>query len=151
MTSKGGNMKLTTNVALSFLSEVKKRFEDEKGKYEDFVEIMKSFMARRFDYPCLFALVFQTVLYSTELSHLIWHRFVSRMDIADVIERVKELLEGHRDLILGFNAFLPEEYVITLPSEDEPTPPKKSPVKFGDAIDFINKIKVKPHSGPILM
>lgn len=52
MTSKGGNMKLTTNVALSFLSEVKKKFKDEKGKYEDFVEIMKGFMARRFDYPC---------------------------------------------------------------------------------------------------
>ncbi|XP_074368070.1 paired amphipathic helix protein Sin3-like 4 isoform X1 [Apium graveolens] len=111
MTSKDGS-KLTSNVALSFLSEVKKRFNDEKGKYEDFVEIMKGFMARR-------------------------------IDIANVIARVKELLKGHRDLILGFNAFLPEEYVITLPSEDEPTPPKKSPVRFGDAIDFINKIKAR--------
>lgn len=77
--------------------------------------------------------------------------FVSRIDIANVITRVKELLKGHRDLILGFNAFLPKEYVITLPSEDEATPPKKSPVRFGDAIDFINKIKVKPRSGAILM
>lgn len=105
-------MKLTPNVALSFLSEVKKRFKDEKGKYEDFVEIMKGFMARR-------------------------------IDIANVIARVKELFKGDRELILGFNAFLPKEYVITLPSEDEPTPPKKPPVRFGEAIDFINKIKTR--------
>lgn len=104
-------MKLTPNVALSFLSEVKKRFEDEKGKYEDFVEIMKGFMARR-------------------------------IDIANVIARVKELFNGDRELILGFNAFLPKEYVITVPREDEPTPPRK-PVRFGDAMGFISKIKTR--------
>lgn len=104
-------MKLTQNVALSFLSEVKKRFEDEKEKYDYFVDIMKNFMAQS-------------------------------IDIADVIERVKELFKGDRELIMGFNAFLPKEYVITLPSEDEPTPTKKT-VRFGEAIDFVNKIKTR--------
>ncbi|KAL1807218.1 hypothetical protein ACET3Z_030286 [Daucus carota] len=113
MTSKGSNMKLTPNVAFSFLNQVKKRFKDEEGKYEDFVKIMKSFM-------------------------------IERINIADVIARVKELFQGERELILGFNAFLPKDYVITLPSElpseDEPDPPRKR-VRFVDAIDFVEKIK----------
>ncbi|PON60199.1 Paired amphipathic helix [Trema orientale] len=31
-----------------------------------------------------------------------------RIDMAGVVERVKDLFEGHPDLILGFNAFLPK-------------------------------------------
>lgn len=64
-----------------------------------------------------------------------------RIDTAGVIGRVKELFKGHRDLILGFNTFLPKGYEITLPSEDEQPAPKK-PVEFEEAINFVNKIKV---------
>lgn len=56
--------------------------------------------------------------------------------------KVKELFKGDRDLILGFNAFLPKGYGITLPPEDEPLPEKK-PVVFEEAIGFVNKIKVQ--------
>ena len=48
--------------------------------------------------------------------------------------RVKELFKGNRDLILGFNNFLPKGYEIKL---DE-----KKPVEFDEAINFVNKIKV---------
>lgn len=65
-----------------------------------------------------------------------------RIDTAGVIARVKDLFKGHRDLILGFNTFLPKGYEITLPSEDEQPPPKK-PVEFEEAINFVNKIKVR--------
>lgn len=65
-----------------------------------------------------------------------------RIDTAGVIARVKELFKGHRDLILGFNTFLPKGYEITLPLEDE-QPPVKKPVEFEEAINFVNKIKVK--------
>lgn len=58
-----------------------------------------------------------------------------------MIERVKDLFKGHRDLILGFNTFLPKGYEITLPLEDE-QPPQKKPVEFEEAINFVNKIKV---------
>lgn len=76
-----------------------------------------------------------------------------------MIAKVKELFKGDRELIKGFNAFLPKEYVITLPSEDEAitlpsedeATPAKRTVKFGEAMDFITKIKVKPQSGLILM
>lgn len=49
---------------------------------------------------------------------------------------MKELFKGHRDLILGFNTFLPKGYEIKLPAEE------KKPVEFQEAITFVNKIKV---------
>ena len=51
------------------------------------------------------------------------------------------MFKGHRDLILGFNTFLPKGYEITLPLEDD-QPPQKKPVEFEEAINFVNKIKV---------
>ncbi|XP_022727048.1 paired amphipathic helix protein Sin3-like 4 isoform X5 [Durio zibethinus] len=65
-----------------------------------------------------------------------------RIDTAGVIARVKELFKGYRDLILGFNTFLPKGYEITLPLEDE-QPPQKKPVEFEEAINFVNKIKTR--------
>ncbi|KAG6713221.1 hypothetical protein I3842_05G141700 [Carya illinoinensis] len=65
-----------------------------------------------------------------------------RIDTTGVIARVKELFKGHRDLILGFNTFLPKGYEITLPREDEQPQPKK-PVEFEEAISFVNKIKTR--------
>ncbi|KAL1539386.1 paired amphipathic helix protein Sin3-like 3 isoform X1 [Salvia divinorum] len=65
-----------------------------------------------------------------------------RIDTSGVIVKVKELFRGDRDLILGFNAFLPKGYEITLPAEDEPLP-KKKPVDFEEAIGFVNKIKTR--------
>ena len=67
---------------------------------------------------------------------------VCRIETAGVIARVKELFKGHRNLILGFNTFLPKGYEIILPPEEE-TPPVKKPVEFEEAIKFVNKIKVK--------
>ncbi|KAF3782414.1 Paired amphipathic helix protein Sin3-like 4 [Nymphaea thermarum] len=64
-----------------------------------------------------------------------------RIDTTGVIMRVKELFKGHKDLILGFNTFLPKGYEITL-STDDALPPKK-PVEFEEAINFVNKIKTR--------
>ncbi|RZB51845.1 Paired amphipathic helix protein Sin3-like 4 isoform C [Glycine soja] len=65
-----------------------------------------------------------------------------RIDTSGVIARVKELFKGHKDLILGFNTFLPKGYEITLPLEDE-QPPQKKPVEFAEAINFVGKIKAR--------
>ncbi|PIA62320.1 hypothetical protein AQUCO_00200364v1 [Aquilegia coerulea] len=65
-----------------------------------------------------------------------------RIDTAGVIARVKDLFKGHRDLILGFNTFLPKGYEITLPLDGDEPPPKK-PVEFEEAINFVNKIKTR--------
>ncbi|WCJ21742.1 Paired amphipathic helix protein Sin3-like 4 [Euphorbia peplus] len=63
-----------------------------------------------------------------------------RIDTPGVKERVKVLFKGHPDLILGFNTFLPTGYKITLPLEDLQ---QKKHVEFGDAIDFVNKVKIR--------
>lgn len=44
-----GSQKLTTNDALTYLKAVKEIFENNKEKYEDFLEVMKDFKAQRFD------------------------------------------------------------------------------------------------------
>ncbi|KAK4481866.1 hypothetical protein RD792_012777 [Penstemon davidsonii] len=58
-----------------------------------------------------------------------------RIDTTGVIARVKEIFRGYRDLILGFNTFLPKGFEITLPPEDESIL-KKKPVEFDEAIGF---------------
>eukprot|EP00250_Pteridium_aquilinum_P014819 c22220_g5_i1 orf=585-4820(-) len=102
--------RLTTDDAFSYLKAVKDIFKDKKGKYDEFLEVMKDFKAQR-------------------------------INTSGVITRVKELFKGHRDLILGFNTFLPKGYEITLPVEEEPA--KKQQVEFGQAISYVNKIKTR--------
>lgn len=41
------SQKLTTNDALSYLKEVKDMFQDQKEKYDSFLEVMKDFKAQR--------------------------------------------------------------------------------------------------------
>ncbi|KAL3640139.1 hypothetical protein CASFOL_015107 [Castilleja foliolosa] len=103
-----GTQKLTTSDALTYLKEVKDMFQDQRDKYDQFLDVMKDFKAQR-------------------------------VDTAGVIGRVKELFNGHPNLILGFNTFLPKGYEITLTDEDE-APPKRT-VEFEEAISFVNKIK----------
>lgn len=40
--------------------------------------------------------------------------------VYDVIDQISDLFRGDSELILGFNTFLPEDYKIELPSDDEP-------------------------------
>lgn len=68
--------------------------------------------------------------------------FICRIDTRCVIARVKELFKGHRDLLEGFNFFLPERYEITITSEEE-EPPQKEHLEFAQDINFVAKIKVK--------
>jgi len=153
MTS-GGAQKLTTDDALAYLKAVKDMFQDKREKYDDFLEVMKDFKAQRFDHVVLhspntkiFYLLCQLYFLSSEdldfvsLNWLVSQFFICRIDTSGVIARVKELFKGHKDLILGFNTFLPKGYEITLPLEDE-QPPQKKPVEFAEAINFVGKIKV---------
>ncbi|KAL3647193.1 Paired amphipathic helix protein Sin3-like 3 [Castilleja foliolosa] len=62
-----------------------------------------------------------------------------RIDTPGVVMRVKELFKGHRDLIMGFNVFLPKAYEISLP--DEPLIPRR--MDHAEAIGFVMKIKTR--------
>lgn len=43
----GGAQKLTTNDALSYLKDVKDMFQDQREKYDRFLDVMKDFKAQR--------------------------------------------------------------------------------------------------------
>lgn len=128
--------KLTTNDALTYLKEVKQIFQEQKEKYETFLEVMKDFKAQRF---VIFTFLFRVGVVFIVINFPHRFCFSCRADTATVIGRVKELFKGHNNLIYGFNTFLPKGYEITL-DEDE-APPKKT-VEFKEAISFVNKIKV---------
>lgn len=65
----------------------------------------------------------------------------SRVEIEEVIGRVKTLFKDHKELILGFNTFLPKGYEITLPPKAPPEETERQPVEFNQAITYVNKIK----------
>lgn len=54
---------------------------------------------------------------------------------------MEKLFDGHQELLLGFNPFLPKGFEITLPQEHGQHHVKK-PLDFEEAIVFVNKIKV---------
>lgn len=149
MLGGGNTQKLTTNDALAYLKAVKDIFQDKREKYDEFLEVMKDFKAQRFDYDshcalssiCCILFLFYGDNCSFYLIDLCYFYAYCRIGTAGVIARVKGLFKGHRDLILGFNTFLPKGFEITLPNEDEQPQPKK-PVEFEEAISFVNKIKV---------
>ncbi|KAK8335066.1 hypothetical protein V6Z11_A09G030300 [Gossypium hirsutum] len=62
-----------------------------------------------------------------------------RTDVAGVVERVKELFEGHNNLLKGFNFFLPMGYEITV---DKDEPPPEAMAGFPETLDFIRVVKV---------
>ncbi|KAJ0449534.1 putative transcription regulator Others family [Helianthus annuus] len=64
-----------------------------------------------------------------------------RVDTTGVVAKVKELFEGHRELISGFNAFLPKGYEIVLSQEDAPQ--AKRVVEFDEAMQFVHKMRMR--------
>ncbi|KAM4125018.1 hypothetical protein ACB094_01G276800 [Castanea mollissima] len=102
--------KLITNDSSSYLKEVKETFQDQREKYDMFLEVLKDLKAQR-------------------------------TDTVSASARVKELFEGHNNLISGFNIFLQKGYEITL--EDDEAALQKEKVEFGRAIDFVNKIMIR--------
>jgi len=124
-----GAARLTTNDALTYLRDVKNKFADKKDVYDTFLEIMKEFKSQRcvrarLDEPgrpeskgrvrptarskgCE---VFgqQGLIRPRPLLMTPQTPSLCRIDTAGVIQRVKDLFRGHKELILGFNTFLPK-------------------------------------------
>ncbi|EPS65236.1 hypothetical protein M569_09549, partial [Genlisea aurea] len=65
-----------------------------------------------------------------------------RIDTTSVAQRVKELFRGNRELISGFNSFLPRGFEIPLPPEEELSQTRKH-VEFEEAMSFVSKIKTR--------
>ena len=83
------------------------------------------------------------------MSFLIYE--LNRIDTEGVIKRVKKIFKGHRDLILGFNQFLPRGHEIRVEDieREEREEAKrqaqgqKPQVEFVHAISYVNKIKTR--------
>ncbi|XP_062028766.1 paired amphipathic helix protein Sin3-like 4 [Rosa rugosa] len=59
-----------------------------------------------------------------------------RLDLESVIDMVKNLFEGHPDLLMGFNTFLPKGYEITI----TPTTPD---FVSEEALTFVKRVKAR--------
>ncbi|KAI5437279.1 hypothetical protein KIW84_023408 [Lathyrus oleraceus] len=64
-----------------------------------------------------------------------------RISVARMLTRVKKLFEGHRELLLKFNTYLPEEFEITPPSE-------KPLVDIEYARKYLDKVKTRFQDDP---
>ncbi|XP_015788602.1 paired amphipathic helix protein Sin3b isoform X2 [Tetranychus urticae] len=80
--------RLKVEDALSYLDQVKFKFNNQPQVYNDFLDIMKEFKSQSIDTP-------------------------------GVIQRVSHLFQGHNELIVGFNTFLPPGYKIEMQSNDQ--------------------------------
>ncbi|CAN6996819.1 unnamed protein product, partial [Brassica oleracea var. botrytis] len=60
-----------------------------------------------------------------------------RFTYNDVISKVSQLFKGHKDLLLGFNEFLPPGYKITLPKDQT----QRRKPEFRDASEFLKRVK----------
>ncbi|WJX56904.1 hypothetical protein P8452_42518 [Trifolium repens] len=67
-----------------------------------------------------------------------------RLNVEGVISKVKELFEGHTELLLKFNTFLPDGYEIT-PPQNEPTEIRETK---NFAKKYLDKVKTRFESEP---
>ena len=109
--------------ALSYLDQVKLQFGNQPQVYNQFLEIMKEFKSQRLSLLYHASAAPRTLLnalYQYLIPLLLCTisniplRFFSLLsiDTPGVIRRVQELFDGHNDLIMGFNTFLPPGYKV---------------------------------------
>ncbi|XP_064075591.1 paired amphipathic helix protein Sin3a isoform X6 [Vanessa tameamea] len=100
----GQFQRLKVEDALTYLDQVKYKFNTQPQVYNDFLDIMKEFKS-------------QTV--------------GCRIDTPGVITRVSNLFKGHPELIVGFNTFLPPGYKIEVQSNGQVSVSMPSPTGAG--------------------
>ncbi|XP_072937755.1 paired amphipathic helix protein Sin3a isoform X2 [Epargyreus clarus] len=100
--------RLKVEDALSYLDQVKYKFNTQPQVYNDFLDIMKEFKSQ------------------TERR--------SSIDTPGVITRVSNLFKGHPELIVGFNTFLPPGYKIEVQSNGQVSVSMPSPTGMGCAV-----------------
>lgn len=99
---------MTPQDALSYLDQVKVRFQHQPDVYNQFLDIMKDFKSQA---------------YVPSIEPLLWCcpiNYLRRIDTPGVIDRVSSLFAGHPELIQGFNTFLPPGYRIECGTRDDP-------------------------------
>ncbi|XP_023632831.1 paired amphipathic helix protein Sin3-like 6 [Capsella rubella] len=105
--------------ALSYVRSVRDAFHDEPAKYREFLKLF----------------------------HKIINAFnARRLDTGTVIARMEKLLKDHLNLLLGFNAFLPPGFQITIPPEASKE--LGNGATMDDATSYLTAVKKAFHEEP---
>lgn len=133
---KGSSSKeeVTFDDAKIYLQEIKDAFKDEKHKFNEFLKTMKDIKKRRYG---LYILAYQ-FLYFVYYNCFVF--LACRAEIASMLARVKEMFEGHGELLLKFNTYLSDEFEIT--SSPEKPEVKKPEVNIEYARKYLDQVKV---------
>ncbi|KAF6140989.1 hypothetical protein GIB67_006618 [Kingdonia uniflora] len=65
-----------------------------------------------------------------------------RLQTTEFVARVKDLFQGHWDVVIAFNMFLPKRFEITLPLHTD-EPQRIVPLQFEKFTNFVEKIKAR--------
>ncbi|KAI3887197.1 hypothetical protein MKX03_022605 [Papaver bracteatum] len=98
---------------IAYLEAVMNKFQDKSEKYDEFIQVLKDFKAKKMKIPDV------------------------KSKVMDLLKGHGEAL------ILGFNTFLPigDQITLDLIMEDLPRRKKTRCTEFVDAINFVNKVK----------
>ena len=100
---------LNRREAISFVDHVKSQFEDDPDKYDTFLDIMRDLKGN------VYVIVpFDIQVHLTDL--LLWRISIGP---SKVLLRIATLFNGHPDLALEFNTFLPPGYRLHPEGEGE--------------------------------
>ncbi|CAM6050285.1 unnamed protein product [Sphagnum compactum] len=114
------HQRLTTEDALSYLKAVKDKFNEDKGKYEEFLATMKDFKAQRIDTAGV----------------------IER--VKELFKGHRALILGFNTFLPeGYEITLPEEETTATATATTSEQQKKQPVEFDQAINYVNKIKAR--------
>ncbi|EOA37268.1 hypothetical protein CARUB_v10010852mg [Capsella rubella] len=102
--------------ALSYVRSVRDAFHDEPAKYREFLKLMNDYKQS------------------------------PGLDTGTVIARMEKLLKDHLNLLLGFNAFLPPGFQITIPPEASKE--LGNGATMDDATSYLTAVKKAFHEEP---
>ncbi|KAI3907841.1 hypothetical protein MKW92_031091 [Papaver armeniacum] len=111
-----GTQTLTTNDSLAYLKDVKHMFQDRKDKYDEFLEVMKDFMAQRSDFRYVITIPLedeQQPKKLVEFDEAI--NFVNKIKVTNLKQNFKDddqvanLFHHHQDLLKEFKHLLPDK------------------------------------------
>lgn len=107
--------RLKVEDALSYLDQVKYKFGNQPQVYNDFLDIMKEFKSQSIDTPGVIQRVSNLFKVKSPISFI----FPSRILTNRFLSLFLSQKQGHPELIVGFNTFLPPGYKIEVQANDQ--------------------------------
>lgn len=125
--------------AKNFLERVKDAFRNQRGVYDKFVEIMKNFKHDKY-VPVVVSLPSMSIVALICLTLTRCHLLcLFRLNTGGVIQEVQDLFDGHEELFVGFQNFLPAtvQHLFLSPS------PLLSPFRFPFSLCYLRSLSLR--------